>query len=133
MKLITFMDTIHSTNAIYTLQNPVSMNVRQQRDILDHTYRLLTDFNYGISPKVLELCYQITAYPDNVKCLREVLLRGGRRVKKVQNFYWKRVSNMVSMVEFLISFLRNIHRKLKTIPVWRTSWVLPAFLRSLSY
>jgi hypothetical protein len=25
--------------------------MEQQRDILDHTYKLLTDFNHGIPPK----------------------------------------------------------------------------------
>ncbi|KAF8815442.1 carbohydrate esterase family 4 protein [Phlegmacium glaucopus] len=35
----------------YSHENPVSMTVRQQRDILDHTYQLLTEFNHGISPK----------------------------------------------------------------------------------
>ena len=32
-------------------KNPVSMTLEQQRDILDHTYKLLTDFNNGIPPK----------------------------------------------------------------------------------
>jgi hypothetical protein len=27
------------------------MTMEQQRDILDHTYKLLTDFNHGIPPK----------------------------------------------------------------------------------
>jgi hypothetical protein len=27
------------------------MTLEQQRDILDHTYKLLTDFNHGIPPK----------------------------------------------------------------------------------
>ncbi|KAH7910464.1 carbohydrate esterase family 4 protein [Hygrophoropsis aurantiaca] len=35
----------------YSHENPVSMTIEQQRDILDHTYKLLTDFNHGKSPK----------------------------------------------------------------------------------
>ncbi|KAH7926010.1 carbohydrate esterase family 4 protein [Leucogyrophana mollusca] len=35
----------------YSHENPVSMTLEQQRDILDHTYKLLTDFNHGIPPK----------------------------------------------------------------------------------
>ncbi|OJA07559.1 hypothetical protein AZE42_07417 [Rhizopogon vesiculosus] len=35
----------------YSHENPVSMTMEQQRDILDHTYKLLTDFNHGIPPK----------------------------------------------------------------------------------
>ncbi|EGN97032.1 carbohydrate esterase family 4 protein [Serpula lacrymans var. lacrymans S7.3] len=35
----------------YSHENPVSMTVEQQRDILDHTYKLLTDFNHGVPPK----------------------------------------------------------------------------------
>ncbi|KAH0836861.1 carbohydrate esterase family 4 protein [Lanmaoa asiatica] len=33
------------------LQNPSEMSLEQQRDILDHTYKLLTDFNFGKPPK----------------------------------------------------------------------------------
>ena len=32
-------------------KNPVSLTLEQQRDILDHTYNLLTEFNHGIPPK----------------------------------------------------------------------------------
>ncbi|KAF8889309.1 glycoside hydrolase/deacetylase [Infundibulicybe gibba] len=35
----------------YSHENPTSLNVEQQKDILDHTYKLLTDFNHGIPPK----------------------------------------------------------------------------------
>lgn len=35
----------------YSHENPVSMTLEQQRDILDHTFKLLTDFNHGIPPK----------------------------------------------------------------------------------
>ncbi|OAX37063.1 carbohydrate esterase family 4 protein [Rhizopogon vinicolor AM-OR11-026] len=35
----------------YSHENPVSMTLEQQRDILDHTYQLLTDFNHGVPPK----------------------------------------------------------------------------------
>lgn len=48
------------------------MTIRQQRDILDHTYQLLADFNHGmLSDNNLSL-----SYPDNVKCLRDVLPLG---------------------------------------------------------
>ncbi|KAG6901084.1 hypothetical protein C0995_001101 [Termitomyces sp. Mi166 len=32
-------------------QNPVALSIQQQKDILDHTYDLLTTFNNGIPPK----------------------------------------------------------------------------------
>ncbi|TFK34011.1 glycoside hydrolase/deacetylase [Crucibulum laeve] len=35
----------------YSHENPVAMSLQQQKDILDHTYKLLTEFNGGISPK----------------------------------------------------------------------------------
>ncbi|KAH9854850.1 glycoside hydrolase/deacetylase [Lenzites betulinus] len=35
----------------YSHENPVSMTVEQQKDILDHTYDLLTKFNHGVPPK----------------------------------------------------------------------------------
>lgn len=35
----------------YSHENPVSMTVDQQKDILDYTYKLLTDFCGGIPPK----------------------------------------------------------------------------------
>ncbi|KAJ8584753.1 carbohydrate esterase family 4 protein [Rhizopogon salebrosus TDB-379] len=35
----------------YSHENPVSMTLEQQRDILNHTYKLLTDFNHGVPPK----------------------------------------------------------------------------------
>jgi peptidoglycan/xylan/chitin deacetylase (PgdA/CDA1 family) len=35
----------------YSHENPVTMTLEQQRDILDHTFKLLTDFNHGIPPK----------------------------------------------------------------------------------
>ncbi|PPQ70243.1 hypothetical protein CVT26_014490 [Gymnopilus dilepis] len=35
----------------YSHENPVAMTVQQQKDILDHTYNLLTEFNFGIPPK----------------------------------------------------------------------------------
>ncbi|KAH7910465.1 carbohydrate esterase family 4 protein [Hygrophoropsis aurantiaca] len=35
----------------YSHENPVSMTIEQQRDILDHTYKLLTEFNHGKPPK----------------------------------------------------------------------------------
>ncbi|KAF9233739.1 carbohydrate esterase family 4 protein [Melanogaster broomeanus] len=35
----------------YSHENPTSMTLEQQRDILDHTYKLLTDFNFGKPPK----------------------------------------------------------------------------------
>ncbi|RPD67509.1 glycoside hydrolase/deacetylase [Lentinus tigrinus ALCF2SS1-7] len=35
----------------YSHENPVSMTVEQQKDILDHTYALLTKFNNGVPPK----------------------------------------------------------------------------------
>ncbi|KAF9558328.1 glycoside hydrolase/deacetylase [Agrocybe pediades] len=35
----------------YSHENPVSMSVQQQKDILDHTYKLLTEFNHGVPPK----------------------------------------------------------------------------------
>ena len=35
----------------YSHENPVSMTVEQQKDILDHTYDLLTKFNNGVPPK----------------------------------------------------------------------------------
>ncbi|PPQ74027.1 hypothetical protein CVT24_012623 [Panaeolus cyanescens] len=35
----------------YSHENPVAMSVQQQKDILDHTYKLLTEFNHGVPPK----------------------------------------------------------------------------------
>jgi len=35
----------------YSHENPSSMTFQQQKDILDHTYDLLTAFNHGVSPK----------------------------------------------------------------------------------
>ncbi|KAF9224126.1 carbohydrate esterase family 4 protein [Gyrodon lividus] len=35
----------------YSHENPTTMTLEQQRDILDHTYKLLTDFNLGKPPK----------------------------------------------------------------------------------
>ncbi|KNZ74996.1 hypothetical protein J132_05396 [Termitomyces sp. J132] len=35
----------------YSHENPVALSVQQQKDILDHTYNLLTAFNHGIPPK----------------------------------------------------------------------------------
>uniref|UniRef100_A0A8H8CHA0 NodB homology domain-containing protein n=1 Tax=Psilocybe cubensis TaxID=181762 RepID=A0A8H8CHA0_PSICU len=35
----------------YSHENPVAMTLQQQKDILDHTYNLLTEFNNGIPPK----------------------------------------------------------------------------------
>jgi len=35
----------------YSHENPVALSVQQQKDILDHTYKLLTEFNHGIPPK----------------------------------------------------------------------------------
>ena len=80
------------------------MTVRQQRNILEHTYRLLTGFNHRISPGVRYATFRITPYPDNVKCHREVFLPGGKRVNKVPNLCWKTVSSMVSM-ELLITHI----------------------------
>ncbi|KAJ3809014.1 carbohydrate esterase family 4 protein [Lentinula aff. lateritia] len=34
----------------YSHENPVSMTQEQQRDVLDHTFKLLTDFNHGKPP-----------------------------------------------------------------------------------
>ncbi|KAH7890930.1 carbohydrate esterase family 4 protein [Phlebopus sp. FC_14] len=35
----------------YSHENPTTMTLEQQRDILDHTYKLLTEFNFGKPPK----------------------------------------------------------------------------------
>ena len=35
----------------YSHENPVSLTITQQSDILDHTYDLLTKFCNGVSPK----------------------------------------------------------------------------------
>ncbi|KAG1812862.1 carbohydrate esterase family 4 protein [Suillus subaureus] len=35
----------------YSHENPVTMTLEQQSDILDHTFKLLTDFNHGVPPK----------------------------------------------------------------------------------
>ncbi|KAK1227038.1 hypothetical protein PQX77_010000 [Marasmius sp. AFHP31] len=35
----------------YSHENPTSLTVQQQSDILDHTYNLLTTFNKGVPPK----------------------------------------------------------------------------------
>lgn len=35
----------------YSHENPSAMTLEQQKDILDHTYKLLTDFNSGKPPK----------------------------------------------------------------------------------
>ncbi|KAK7039182.1 hypothetical protein VNI00_010086 [Paramarasmius palmivorus] len=35
----------------YSHENPTALSVQQQADILDYTYKLLTDFNNGIPPK----------------------------------------------------------------------------------
>ncbi|KAG9313243.1 carbohydrate esterase family 4 protein [Chiua virens] len=35
----------------YSHENPTAMSLEQQRDILDHTHKLLTDFNFGRPPK----------------------------------------------------------------------------------
>lgn len=35
----------------YSHENPVALSLQQQKDILDHTFKLLTEFNHGISPK----------------------------------------------------------------------------------
>ncbi|KAF9485572.1 carbohydrate esterase family 4 protein [Pholiota conissans] len=35
----------------YSHENPVKMTVQQQKDILDHTYNLLAQFNHGVPPK----------------------------------------------------------------------------------
>ncbi|KAF8141372.1 glycoside hydrolase/deacetylase [Boletus edulis] len=35
----------------YSHENPTTMSLEQQRDILDHTYKILTDFNFGKPPK----------------------------------------------------------------------------------
>ncbi|KAF9812755.1 hypothetical protein IEO21_06005 [Rhodonia placenta] len=35
----------------YSHENPIAMSLAQQKDILDHTYKLLTDFCGGVPPK----------------------------------------------------------------------------------
>ncbi|KAG2042778.1 carbohydrate esterase family 4 protein [Suillus americanus] len=35
----------------YSHENPVTMTLEQQSDILDYTFKLLTDFNHGVPPK----------------------------------------------------------------------------------
>ncbi|KAF8555836.1 carbohydrate esterase family 4 protein [Imleria badia] len=35
----------------YSHENPTTMSLEQQRDVLDHTCKLLTDFNFGNPPK----------------------------------------------------------------------------------
>ncbi|KAG2103058.1 carbohydrate esterase family 4 protein [Suillus discolor] len=35
----------------YSHENPDALTPEQQRDILDYTYKLLTDFNHGVPPK----------------------------------------------------------------------------------
>ncbi|KAF8909270.1 glycoside hydrolase/deacetylase [Gymnopilus junonius] len=35
----------------YSHENPVAMTVQQQKDILEHTHNLLTEFNFGVPPK----------------------------------------------------------------------------------
>jgi hypothetical protein len=45
---LTQLDSDGSTNVT---QNPDSLTPEQQRDILDYTYKLLTDFNHGVPPK----------------------------------------------------------------------------------
>ncbi|KIJ58769.1 hypothetical protein HYDPIDRAFT_119236 [Hydnomerulius pinastri MD-312] len=35
----------------YSHEEPLAMSPTQQRDVLDHTYKLLTEFNHGIPPK----------------------------------------------------------------------------------
>ncbi|EPT00887.1 hypothetical protein FOMPIDRAFT_137494 [Fomitopsis schrenkii] len=35
----------------YSHENPISMTLEQQKDILDYTYDLLTQFNHGVPPK----------------------------------------------------------------------------------
>ncbi|KJA23625.1 hypothetical protein HYPSUDRAFT_39813 [Hypholoma sublateritium FD-334 SS-4] len=35
----------------YSHENPSALSAEQQKDVLDYTYKLLTDFNHGIPPK----------------------------------------------------------------------------------
>ena len=42
--------SISDTHVAY--QNPTALTFQQQKDISDHTYNLLTEFNNGIPPKV---------------------------------------------------------------------------------
>ncbi|KAF8202561.1 glycoside hydrolase/deacetylase [Pholiota molesta] len=35
----------------YSHENPTAMTPEQQKDVLEYTYKLLTEFNYGIPPK----------------------------------------------------------------------------------
>jgi len=35
----------------YSHENPVALNVEQQKDILDYTFNLLTNYNHGMPPK----------------------------------------------------------------------------------
>ncbi|EIW75119.1 carbohydrate esterase family 4 protein [Coniophora puteana RWD-64-598 SS2] len=35
----------------YSHENPTAMTLEQQKDILDRTFKLLTDFNHGVPPK----------------------------------------------------------------------------------
>ena len=43
--------TLFSSLLIRINKNPTSMSLSQQQEILDHTFKLLTDFCGGVSPK----------------------------------------------------------------------------------
>ena len=49
MRIVTLRE--HSGLHGYSHENPMSMTVEQQKDILDRTYDLLTAFNNGVPPK----------------------------------------------------------------------------------
>lgn len=45
---------LHAMNLLDLMldtQNPTKLSLEQQRDILDYTYKHLTDFNFGRPPK----------------------------------------------------------------------------------
>lgn len=77
----------------YSHENPVDMTIEQQRDVLDKTYRMLTEF-VGKPPRGSVAPWYII-HSSGIILITDPLV-GGRQVAKEQNYYFHMALNMTT-------------------------------------
>ncbi|KAF5379511.1 hypothetical protein D9615_006525 [Tricholomella constricta] len=102
--------------------NPVALSITQQKDILDHTYDLLTAFNHGIPPKG-----SVAPWWETSKEGTELLLNKGIEYGNCQAYYlrdadtWKRIDYTAEAVTWMTPLKRGNETGLVCIPA---NWYL---------
>jgi hypothetical protein len=76
----------------YSHENPVDMTIEQQRDVLDKTYRMLTEFA-GKPPRGSVAPWFVVLQVNSTLIVILTIIEGGRLAGKVPSYCFHTASN----------------------------------------